>query len=54
MMVLCAVHYNGLMLNEQSDTAVALFEGLECGGMKPDSVTWNSMIRGLFTVRKRI
>lgn len=36
----------GLMLNNQSEMAVALFEELESEGMKPDSATWNSMIRG--------
>ncbi|XVF43071.1 hypothetical protein PTKIN_Ptkin02bG0011400 [Pterospermum kingtungense] len=36
----------GLMLNNQSEIAVALFEELEFEGLKPDSATWNSMIRG--------
>ncbi|KAK8522929.1 hypothetical protein V6N13_115872 [Hibiscus sabdariffa] len=36
----------GLMLNNKSEMAVALFEELEFEGMKRDSATWNSMIRG--------
>lgn len=37
---------HGLMLNQQSDFAVELFERLASEGLKPDSATWNSMIRG--------
>ncbi|XWS64298.1 hypothetical protein CRYUN_Cryun06bG0174200 [Craigia yunnanensis] len=42
----------GLMLNNQSEMAVALFEELEFEGMKPDSATWNSMIRGFSQIGK--
>ncbi|XP_065863080.1 pentatricopeptide repeat-containing protein At2g02750 [Euphorbia lathyris] len=37
---------HGMMLNQQSDRAVELFESLASQGLKPDSATWNSMIRG--------
>ena len=40
------------MLNNQSEMAVALFEELEFEGMKPDSATWNSMIRGFSQLGK--
>ncbi|XVE53274.1 hypothetical protein DITRI_Ditri02bG0191500 [Diplodiscus trichospermus] len=42
----------GLMLNNQSEMAVALFEELGFEGMKPDSATWNSMIRGFAQLGK--
>ncbi|XP_007046203.2 PREDICTED: pentatricopeptide repeat-containing protein At2g02750 [Theobroma cacao] len=42
----------GLMLNNQSEMAVALFEELEFEGMKPDSATWNSMISGFSQLGK--
>ncbi|XP_022998231.1 pentatricopeptide repeat-containing protein At2g02750 [Cucurbita maxima] len=36
----------GMMLNEQSEIAVELFESLESHKLQPDSATWNSMISG--------
>ncbi|TYH33815.1 hypothetical protein ES332_D13G085200v1 [Gossypium tomentosum] len=42
----------GLMLNNQSEMAVALFEEVKFEGMKPDSATWNSMIRGFSQLGK--
>ncbi|KAK8317043.1 hypothetical protein V6Z11_A13G080900 [Gossypium hirsutum] len=42
----------GLMLNNQSEMAVALFEEVEFEGMKPDSATWNSLIRGFSQLGK--
>ncbi|XVE91437.1 hypothetical protein REPUB_Repub01dG0009700 [Reevesia pubescens] len=42
----------GLMLNNQSEMAAALFEELEFEGIKPDSATWNSMIRGFSQLGK--
>ncbi|KAE8682975.1 Pentatricopeptide repeat-containing protein [Hibiscus syriacus] len=44
----------GLMLNNQSEMAVVLFEELEVEGMKQDSATWNSMIRGFSQLGKGV
>ncbi|KAL6562543.1 hypothetical protein OROGR_003550 [Orobanche gracilis] len=43
----------GMMLNEQSENAVALFVDLDSEvGLKADSVTWNSMIGGFSQLGK--
>ncbi|KAF3966054.1 hypothetical protein CMV_009811 [Castanea mollissima] len=44
----------GMMLNAQSETAVELFEQLECEGLVPDSATWNSMISGFSQLGKGV
>ncbi|XP_027360365.1 pentatricopeptide repeat-containing protein At2g02750 [Abrus precatorius] len=36
----------GMMLNEQSERAVDMFQRMEGEGLQPDSATWNSMISG--------
>ncbi|XP_043724371.1 pentatricopeptide repeat-containing protein At2g02750 [Telopea speciosissima] len=43
---------SGLMLNDQCDAAVQLFEELGVDGLEPDSATWNSMISGFAQLRK--
>ncbi|GFP86161.1 pentatricopeptide repeat-containing protein at2g02750 [Phtheirospermum japonicum] len=44
---------SGMMLNDQSETAISLFAELESEfGLKPDSATWNSMISGFSQLGK--
>ncbi|KAK6922055.1 E motif [Dillenia turbinata] len=42
----------GMMLNDESENAVKLFEQLASAGFEPDSATWNSMISGFSQLGK--
>uniref|UniRef100_A0A7N0UJU5 Pentatricopeptide repeat-containing protein n=1 Tax=Kalanchoe fedtschenkoi TaxID=63787 RepID=A0A7N0UJU5_KALFE len=43
---------SGLILNEQSDEAIQLFQGMRSAGPKPDAATWNSLISGFSQIGK--
>ncbi|XP_031276797.1 pentatricopeptide repeat-containing protein At2g02750-like [Pistacia vera] len=42
----------GMMLNNQTEKAIELFEQLEYEGLEPDSATWNSIISGFAQLGK--